>query len=156
MSGAKRVVFDCNVFFQALISPAGPAGRCVEAVCVARVRLFCSTQIIEEFRDVADRPKLVARFGITADRVGAMVGLVREIAEIVDDAPRRFEFPRDPDDAHYVDLALEVDASLIVTRDNDLLDLGDPATADGREFHDRFPGLRIVQPTELLASLRAD
>jgi predicted nucleic acid-binding protein len=64
-----------------------------------------------------------------------------------------FEFPRDPKDARYVDLALAAQAKLIVSRDLDLLFLGDPSTPEGRDFQARFPDVEILTPTELLRLL---
>ncbi|HEY4233418.1 MAG TPA: putative toxin-antitoxin system toxin component, PIN family [Lacipirellulaceae bacterium] len=61
-----------------------------------------------------------------------------------------FDFPRDPKDAHYVDLALAVNAKLIVSRDKDLLSLRDATTTDGRDFMSRFPALSILTPPEAL------
>jgi predicted nucleic acid-binding protein len=67
--------------------------------------------------------------------------------------PPIFEYPRDPDDAHYVDLAIAADAKLIVSRDNDLLSLRDPATVAGQDFLSRFPLLLILTPPEALRLL---
>ena len=46
-------------------------------------------------------------------------------ATILEAFPELFAYARDPDDAHYVNLALAADAKLIVSRDKDLLDLMD-------------------------------
>jgi len=78
---------------------------------------------------------------------------IAEIATTLVDVPAVFEFPRDPNDAHYVDLALAAQAKLIVSRDLDLLSLGDPSTPEGREFRARFPDLEILTPSELLRLL---
>lgn len=64
---ALRVVFDCNVYFQALISPAGPAGRCLLAAAAGEVVLFCSRQVLDEVVEVAARPGLRARL-VSASR----------------------------------------------------------------------------------------
>ena len=69
--------------------------------------------------------------------------------------PHIFTLARDPDDSHYVNLALAFDAELIVSRDRDLLDLMNPTFQDGLDFHARFPGLRIFTPEELLRRLRS-
>jgi predicted nucleic acid-binding protein len=72
------------------------------------------------------------------------------MASLIADVAHVFEFRRDPKDAHYVDLALAVNAKLIVSRDKDLLSLRDASTLEGREFLDRFPMLLILTPTEAL------
>ena len=64
--------------------------------------------------------------------------------------PSVFEYERDPDDAHYVNLALAANARLIVSRDNDLLALGDQSKLDGRDFAKRFPTLSILTPPAFL------
>jgi predicted nucleic acid-binding protein len=62
---------------------------------------------------------------------------------------------RDPDDAHYVNLALAADARLIVSRDRDLLDLMDSAKPEAAEFQSRFPALRILDPVGFLREIGA-
>jgi predicted nucleic acid-binding protein len=57
---------------------------------------------------------------------------------------------RDPDDSHYVNLALAADAKLIVSRDRDLLDLMDNSIPEGLDFQGRFPSLRILDPVAFL------
>jgi predicted nucleic acid-binding protein len=80
---------------------------------------------------------------------------MRAHANVLTSVPHVFDFPRDPDDAHYVDLAVAVDARLIVSRDKDLLSLRDTATAEGLDFVTRFPSLSILTPPEALQLIEA-
>ena len=153
MNGPERVVFDCNVFFQALISPTGPAGQSLEAAYEGRCQLFIATFVLDELAAVAARPTLARRFSLTPERVAVFMESIVEAATVIGDVPRQFEYPRDPDDARYVDLALVAQAKLVVSRDRDLLALADPTTAAGLDFRRRFPMLQILTPTDFLAVL---
>jgi putative PIN family toxin of toxin-antitoxin system len=153
MDSTERVVYDCNIYFQALISPRGPAGACVTAAFDGRVVLFCSTTVVKEIRRTAQRPELSRKFSITEERVSLLIENVEKVARFVESVPEVFVYPRDPDDAHYVNLALATSAAYIVTRDNDLLDLADNTKSEGRLFQSRFPQLRILGPADLLAIL---
>ena len=73
---------------------------------------------------------------------------------MIDNPPHVFEFPRDPDDAHYIDLAVAAKARLVVSRDEDLLSLRDTGTEAGRDLVARFPELTILTPPEALALVR--
>jgi predicted nucleic acid-binding protein len=55
----------------------------------------------------------------------------------------------------YVNLAVAAGAGYLVSRDRDLLDLMDQATAVGKEFGQRFPGLRIMDPAAFLREFSA-
>jgi putative PIN family toxin of toxin-antitoxin system len=153
MKSPERVVFDCNVFFQAFISVSGPAGELLKAVSDKSLSLFLSEFVLDELKDVLSRPHIVSQFKFTSERVAVFLELLVEIATMAADVPHVFEFPRDPKDAHYVDLALAVDAKLIVSRDKDLLSLRDPATSEGRDFMSRYPALVILTPPEVLKLL---
>lgn len=151
-----RVVYDCNVYLQALINPDGPAGRCVEAARSGEALLYWSAFVAEELRRTASRPWLTAKFRhLTSDRLDDYVLNIERIARIVESVPAVFTLDRDPDDAHYVNLALAAEATLIVSRDNDLLSLMDDATAEGRAFRARFPGMRVLTPPGFIAELTA-
>ncbi|QDT76324.1 putative toxin-antitoxin system toxin component, PIN family [Lacipirellula limnantheis] len=155
MKPPDRVVFDCNVFFQAFISGSGPAGQLLQAVSEKSLTLFVSAFVLEELTDVLSRPHLASQFKFTRERVAEYLDSLVQLATMTTDVPHVFEFPRDPKDAHYVDLALAVDAKLIVSRDKDLLSLRDAATGEGRDFLSRYPGLLILTPPEVLKLLAA-
>lgn len=153
MTTKQRVVFDCNVCFQALTSPRGPAGELFVRATEGQFELFVSSHLFGELSDVAARPKIIKKYGTSPEIVAAFIDAVRSIATFVESVPHVFDFPRDPKDAHYVDLALAVDAKLIVSRDQDLLSLADQDTPEGQDFKSRFPDLSILTPPELLKLL---
>jgi putative PIN family toxin of toxin-antitoxin system len=151
MTGStRRVIFDCNVLLQALGFPRGPAGRCVQHAFDGRVLLFLSPLIIEELRDVARRPKVAAKMRISAEGLEEFIAQLESVAVVLTAVPDRFSYERDPDDAHYINVALAASAELVVSRDRDLLDLSDPALPDSMGFRQRFPSLRILSPEDFL------
>ncbi|MAT72886.1 MAG: putative toxin-antitoxin system toxin component, PIN family [Planctomycetaceae bacterium] len=153
MAGPERVVFDCNVFLQALISAQGPAARCFEAAQSGRVALFYSQEVLAELTDVARRPKIVQRFGVTDEAVEIFTELIEGAGTLVENVQQVFHYPRDPKDAHYVDLAVAVSANLVVSRDKDLLALNDPGTPEREALAQLGCDLLVVTPVGLLERL---
>lgn len=156
MKPPERVVFDCNVFFQAFVSEAGPAGQLLKAVSEKSLILFVAEFVLDELKDVLARPHIVSHFKFTTERVAEYLESLAQLATMTTDVPHIFEFQRDPKDAHYVDLAIAVDAKLIVSRDKDLLSLRDAATSEGQDFLSRYPSLLILTPPEVLKLLAAE
>ena len=60
------------------------------------------------------RPKLIARFKLRSDRVDVLLEALLKAAVLVSSVPETWRYERDPDDAHYVNLAVAVGARLIV------------------------------------------
>lgn len=149
---ARRVVYDCNVFVQALINTNGPSGACVRHALEKNVSLFVSEPVLGEIREAPLKPT-PARLGVTAERAETLIENLLKVAVVVRFIPERFTYSRDPDDAHYVNLALASDSKLVVSRDKDLLCLMDGARVEGADFQARFPGLRILDPVEFLREL---
>ncbi|MGN6367973.1 MAG: putative toxin-antitoxin system toxin component, PIN family [Phycisphaerae bacterium] len=144
------VVYDCNIFVQALINPVGPAGRCIEQVRVATVRLFITNFILNEIRE--SHLKIPAKYGVTPEQTSRLADAVLAAATLLSNVPPAFVYTRDPDDAHYVNAALAANAHLIVSRDRDLLDLMGTST-DALDFRTRFPDLRILDPVQFLREI---
>ena len=148
-AGTPRVVFDCNVFLQAVISSAGPAAACMDLMDEGTIILIVSPQVLAEARDVLTRPKLTRKFArLSAERVNQFLGNIEAIAEIVSDVPHVIDLPRDPKDEPYINLAIASGARYLVTRDKDLLDL----TAD-KEVRQHAPNLTILDPAAFLQEL---
>jgi putative PIN family toxin of toxin-antitoxin system len=150
MTPLRRVVFDCNTLLQAMSSPCGPAGECVQQAFDHKVELFISSIVIHEFREVAARPKVARKLRLTTESVDLFLHAIEITATLLDEVPEVFTYPRDPDDAHYVNLALAAHATLIVSHDRDLLDLMDANLVESRAFRTRFPDLQIITPVEFL------
>ena len=148
-----KAVFDCNVFLQALGNPQGASGRCLQAVWDGRVQLFVDARLLDELSDVAQRPKMLRRFPKLTSRFHRLMEQIGTVAVIVQDVPDRFTLSRDPDDAHYVNLAIATGAFLVVTRDKDLLDLMREESVESRTLHKSYPEFRILTPPEFLVTL---
>jgi putative PIN family toxin of toxin-antitoxin system len=146
----SRVVFDCNTLLQGLASPHGPAGTCTQLVLGGEVQLFLSTAVIDELRDVGRRPRVARKLGLDSERLEAFIQMLERTGTVLTGFKALFVYGRDPDDAHYVNLALAAGARLIVSRDRDLLDLMDGERREGADFQRRFPSLRVVTPVEFL------
>jgi predicted nucleic acid-binding protein len=83
----QRVVFDCVVFAQTLISETGPSGACVELARWKQISLVWSAYVIQEVRELP--LKLKPKYGVTPERVEAFIHDVAGFATFVDDVPSR-------------------------------------------------------------------
>jgi putative PIN family toxin of toxin-antitoxin system len=153
VSSAERVVFDCNVLIQALISKNGPAHRLFRLAVERRIELFTARYVLAELKAFTAAPRIRTKYRLDDAILNAFFDLIRLHTTLLTDVPRVFDFPRDPADAHYVDLAVAADANLIVSRDKDLLSLKRFDTREGAEFRKRFPGLQILTPPDALKML---
>jgi predicted nucleic acid-binding protein len=60
-------VFDCMVFLQAATKRTGPAAACLALVDDGHVQLFISVNVLEEVRDVLNRPAIRKKFPAITD-----------------------------------------------------------------------------------------
>ena len=105
-----------------------------------------------EYRAVLSHPDVLARFAnLTPKRVSMALYLLRYVADEYRTIRVRFEFPRDPRDARFIELALAGAATHIVTLDPDLLSLVTTRTDAGKRFRQRLPGVEVLRPGALLA-----
>jgi putative PIN family toxin of toxin-antitoxin system len=148
---SPRVVYDCNIYVQSLININGPGGRCVRKAQSGEVTLFVTDFILREIRE--SFLKIPAKYAVTEEQTEALAAAISTVAILIDQVPSVFTYQRDPDDAHYVNLALAANANLIVSRDRDLLDLADLTRQEAVEFHRLFPTLRILEPVQFLREL---
>jgi len=145
------VVFDANIFLQALVSEGGPAVRCLEYFDQGKIHIAVSRATLAEVADVLTRSHLRVKYSsLTDERVAQLLGRLRYKGIYVRKAPHRFFYSRDPNDEPYLNLAIEVEADYLISRDNDLLDLMKWEQEEGREFQQRFRFLKIVTPVEFL------
>ena len=151
-----NAVFDCNVYFQAIVSARGASYACVERVKAGDVTLFVTTYMLDEIRELPAHRQIAARFpDLTSQRVEDFIADLLRFATFVPDPPATFRYDRDPDDAHYVDVALATGAMLVVSNDKDLLDLMNDRNADGLTLRQSHPAFSVVTPPRFLEIIRA-
>jgi predicted nucleic acid-binding protein len=68
---------------------------------------------------------------------------------------RIFEYPRDPSDEPYIDLAAACAADYLVTRDRDLLSLASDHSIFAKQFRQRFPTLRVMDVENFLGAVES-
>lgn len=145
-------VFDCMTFLQAVTNRKGPAGGCLALVDEKQVKLFVSSEILEEVSDVLDRPKIRKAFPTLTDEVVQdFLDHIVETAHALENVPNAYQLSRDPDDERYLNLAIAAQASFLVSRDNDLLDL-----MKDDAFREAYPNLAIVDPPTFASHVRSE
>jgi putative PIN family toxin of toxin-antitoxin system len=129
-----NVVIDANVVVSAALKPNSIPEKVIR---LARTRgtICLSERILEEFRLVLSRPKFSAAVStLRRDEILLLLSAAGRIvtpAEVVRDC-------RDAKDNIYLEAALEVPGALIVSGDQDLLEL------------DPWRGTRIMHPAEFV------
>lgn len=131
---SRRVVVDTNVLVSAIPLPDSTSGRAVDFV-IQRELLLASQETLEELREVLMRPKfdryvtraIRSAFWFLIQRRSNMVSILHHI-----------QMCRDPKDDKFLSLAMNGEASMIITGDQDLLAL------------DPFRNIRILTPAACL------
>jgi uncharacterized protein len=152
VSRPPRAVVDTNVLVSTLIRPGPTLRQLLEAWDSRRFQLVTSRYLRDELEEVLLRPKIAARFGVTPDRITAILGLLDLRAQVVtvtsqSETAVEVALVADVRDAHdrpVIAAALVSRADYLVTGDQDLLSLrGD----------ERLGTLRIATPREFLDEL---
>jgi len=151
-----RVVFDCNVFVQGIANRNSPARKALRLFFDGAILLFVSEAIVREIRDVLRRPELRLRLpGINDRVVNAFLTKLETKAILITNVPEEYHYERDPDDEMYINLAIVANASYLVTRDQDLLDLVTTSTDVARQFRSRYPFLRMVKAADFVIEMES-
>ena len=150
------VVFDCVIYLQAIIGkPGNPAAECLNRAERGEIKLWASQAVLQEIALLPGRPR-VAQHGVTNELINAFIRRLSDHCQMVWKPPSVFVHPIDPKDSRYIDLAVAADAKLIVSRDNHMLNLTNPAKPWSAEFRARFPNIEVLTPVELLTRLRTN
>lgn len=154
MTDRYLVIFDTVVIVQSTINPKGAAGKCFACFREGKIAVAVSRETLKEVKAVLGRAVLRDRFPhITEETVTWVTDTLMSGGIYLRRVPRHFTYPRDPKDEPYLNLAIEVHADYLISRDNDMLDLMKWNQEAGREFQKRFRSLKIVAPEEFLAAM---
>lgn len=149
-----RVVFDCMIFLQALISEQSVTAKSFKHLEETAFTLFTSNEILDEIKNVLNRPYIRDKNPqITDKSVETFLNRILKKAVLIKTVPPKFKYSRDPKDEKYINLAVEVEADYLISRDKDLLDLMIGIDLESKAFRQRFRPLKIVEPIEFLKIL---
>lgn len=148
-------VFDSNVLLQAASRGESVAAKCLRLVVDGKVRLYVCEEILTEIEDALNRPEIRNHFQTLTDQiVEAFLLRLRKTTHLISKVPKKFSYPRDPDDEPYINLAAKTTADFLVSRDKDLLDLMTGYTIEAKQFRQKFRFLRVVEPLEFLKEMQ--
>jgi putative PIN family toxin of toxin-antitoxin system len=142
-----RLLLDTNVLLAGLVSESSASQKVVDSLKVRKVVPLISPPVMAEYRAVLLHPMILARFAhLTPRRVALALHHLRYIADEYRTVGVKFEFPRDPRDAMFVELAIVGAATHIVTLDLDLLSLPTARTDAGKRFRQRLRAIEVLEP----------
>lgn len=151
------VVVDTNILLQSLLNISGPSGQCLAYFRRGEIDIAVSRATINEARDVLSRSILRAKYPqLTDEKVVALLKFLRYRGIYLRTVKKFFEYPRDPKDEPYLNLAIDIGADYLISRDADLLDLMNWKQKEGRELQQRFRSLKIVTPVEFLQVMESE
>lgn len=130
----RRLVIDTNIWVRRLLMPDGVAGRAVDHGLSWGIPLL-STETLTELSEVLSRSKF-DRYVSRGDRQH-FLRLLGGIARMIP-ITQRVSACRDPKDDKFLDVALNGEAQLILTGDQDLMEL--------HPFHQ----IEILKPADFL------
>ena len=143
------------VFLQAAARRDSVAAACLEFAENGHIQLCLSEAILSEISDVLNRDEIRTRFpALNENLVREFVAALRGFASVYEAVGEHFSYPRDPKDEPYLNLAIEANATHLVSRDNDILDLARGADPVAASFRKRYPKIHILEPLDFLRAIR--
>ncbi len=130
-----RVLLDTNILVSATINPQGRAGRAWEFAISRRFRSITSPYILREFARI-----LRTKFSVSDDEIRELVRTLADASVIVQPTTT-LQVVRDPKDNPIIECAVDGNANIIVSYDNDLLSL---------KVYNNIPILHVVDLLHLL------
>jgi putative PIN family toxin of toxin-antitoxin system len=97
-----QAVIDTNVLVSAAIKPSGPPGQIVAAMRRGELLPVISRAVFAEYVDVLTRP----RFGFPREAISDLLGMIEEIAPMLEPPQISVANLPDPADAPFIALAL--------------------------------------------------
>jgi putative PIN family toxin of toxin-antitoxin system len=131
----SRRVADTNLLVSRLLAPRGVAARAVDCALDGGI-LLVSSETLDELVAVLSRPRF-DRY-ITQEDRHEFIRLLASVSRLIP-VRHRTQACRDPKDNKILDVALNGEADVIITGDNDLLVLHP------------YLGIPILSPAEFLA-----
>jgi|SRR3989344_7075655 len=130
-----NVVLDTNILISALGWPNGNEAKILNLCYAKKLVLLMSPDLIEEFYDVASRPKL----GFVLSEIEDFIASILEICKFIN-PQEKIEIIQDDSDNRLLELAYEGKSDLIITGDEHLLKLGE------------FKGIKVLRSIDFLKS----
>lgn len=112
-----RVVIDTNVLISAILKDRDPEAVILYVVANADIEWMVSPKILNEYKAVLRREK----FGLPKDIVLRWSEILETFTTSTD-VNIDIEFPRDRNDAIFLECALSTDANFLITGDKDFAD----------------------------------
>jgi putative PIN family toxin of toxin-antitoxin system len=120
-----KAVLDSSVLISAFLTPDNPSGALVRAGLDERFEICVSLKILEEtVRNLRSKPRLRRRYRYSDAAIDQYVEDLRSAVTVIEALPAIVPVCRDPDDDHILAAGLVAAADVIVTGDDDLLDIG--------------------------------
>lgn len=114
----QRILLDTNVWISFLITK--DFSKLDEFIFTRKVILLFSQELLDEFIEVAKRPKF--RRWFSSDDVESILETIDEYAEFIT-VKSKTTICRDPKDNFLLSLSVDGNADFLITGDLDLLDL---------------------------------
>lgn len=130
------MVLDSNAIISAFLF-GGPPARLLEHVLNGSADCFLSLPILDEVRDVLQRPK----FGLSPDQAFALTEALHDLCSLVTPTRKVRAVVNDPDDNIILECAEAADADAIVSGDSHLLALA------------CWKDIRILSPADIVKEL---
>ena len=144
MTNRKKlhVVLDSVVAVSAFLTEGLTAD--LVAQCQENINLYTATEILQEIRYVLlEKPHIRNRYTYPSEKVETFINYLKDISIIVAQLPEIRVIERDPKDDMIIACAVAASADYIISRDRDLLDLGN------------YQQIQIVTPEHFMRILRS-
>ncbi len=136
-----RVVLDTNQHISAIIRPNGNPAQLVQLWRIGRLELAISPPLLEEFKDVAHRPRIQQKYNLSDADIANYFAALRTYAIVVPGTITVEVVPDDPADNFVIACAVEAEADVIISGDQHLLSLTS------------YKGIPIIKAADFLSSL---